>query len=206
MKEIPSIIHELVSTPPYIQQKAILKYFLPDAWFRHIICRVPKIKTFELPYFGPVNSRYFIGCVYIWYKSLSPTIRVDVHSVGESHQFTSYKYRTQANRSEAFDQKHNLLYISMHQRFSLWILPFYSAYIPLTTILHLQKDEVVNRYYIEGQEDLYQPEEFFKFFLPGGYCFGKAAQLFAGAFSVLAAIFLVPFLRILQMILGYKMD
>lgn len=187
VKEVPEVIRLLCSTPPSVQQKAVLKYFLPDASFRHIICRVPHIKTFELPWFGEVNSRYLIGCVYLWYKSLSPTIRVDIHSV-------------------AFDQKTLLLYISMHQRFSLWILPGYSAYIPLTTVIHLQKDETLNRYLISSQEDFYQPEEFLKFFWPGGHYIGEFLQLMSAVISVLCALFLVPVVRVLQMLVGFEMD
>jgi len=48
------------------------------------------------------------------------------------------------------------------------------------------------KYYIQSQNDLYQVNEFVKFFWPGGFLFVWAWQLFATLFCVLGAIALSP--------------
>jgi hypothetical protein len=99
--------------------------------------------------------------------------------------------------SPAFDAQNLILYVSMHQVFSLAVIPFHRADVALTTVLHLttKKSSVISDpssplmsysetlpptkesqhllyaqptiFLIAKQEDFYQPAEFVKF-LPGG--------------------------------------
>ena len=96
----------------------------------------------------------------------------------------------------------------MHQHFSLFFMrPFgYVAKIPFVTALHLKKDEVTDRYYVHSQEDHYQPEEFLKFFLPGGHYVVEWWQGLNALFCVLGAVLLTPWLRLLIRLTGMKVD
>jgi hypothetical protein len=77
-----------------------------------------------------------------------------------------------------------LLYVTLHQVFSIQFLPFHKSHVSLTTVLHLtklqtfptevsshevkasQRTDGYSRYYITSQNDLYQTSEFAKFVLP----------------------------------------
>ncbi|OAL32921.1 hypothetical protein AYO20_07712 [Fonsecaea nubica] len=59
--------------------------------------------------------------IYRWYKILSPRIDVAVDGV-------------------AYDEKHLRLYVSIHQNFKLWVVPFYNAPVKLVTVLQLTTD------------------------------------------------------------------
>ena len=66
-----------------------------------------------------------------------------------------------------------MLYLNITQVFKIWFIPFYAATVNLTTVLHLIQGSRTRRtvpnndkYYIQSQEDLYQVDEFVKFFLP----------------------------------------
>lgn len=67
-----------------------------------------------------------------------------------------------------FNQKSNLLFVDIHQVFSLFFVPFYQSNVRLTTKLQLVQSPENNKYYIQSQEDLYQLNEVVKFFWPGG--------------------------------------
>lgn len=98
-------------------------------------------------------------------------------------------------RATAFDSENLMLYVAMHQTFSLALIPFHHAHVALTTVLHLTTDKLLIHsdpssplsetsqptkesqnllhgqpiaYRITTQEDFYQPTEFMKF-LPGGW-------------------------------------
>jgi hypothetical protein len=47
-------------------------------------------------------------------------------------------------------------------------VPFYAAHVQLVTVLKLDQDKQTRRYLIQSQEDLYQTNEFVKFFWFGG--------------------------------------
>lgn len=96
----------------------------------------------------------------------------------------------------------------MHQYFSLFLLrPFgYIPYIPLVVVLHLRQDPVTDHYHIKSQEDHYQPEEFLKFFLPGGHYIVEWLQGLCALFCVVGALFLTPWLRALIWLTGMKID
>lgn len=96
----------------------------------------------------------------------------------------------------AFDKQQNLLYVTLHQTFTLWFVPFslWQAHVKLVTVLNLEhlpvdktnkpilngdgassssasasdSDLVKKRYFIKGQEDHYQVEDFLKFIAPWG--------------------------------------
>jgi hypothetical protein len=76
------VIRTLCSGTPAQQLAAIDANFTNDASFRHTICRVPSFGDVNVPLLGAVNSRWVIGCIYRWYKVLSPRIEVDIESVG----------------------------------------------------------------------------------------------------------------------------
>ena len=66
-----------------------------------------------------------------------------------------------------------MLYLNITQVFKVWFIPFYAATVNLTTVLQLIQGSRTRRtvpesdkYYIQSQEDLYQVDEFVKFFLP----------------------------------------
>ena len=80
----------------------------------------------------------------------------------------------------AFDEKHHILYVNISQVFSIVWVPFHSAPVTLVTALALVKGRNLNstvakddpsepeRYYIQAQNDLYQVDQFVRFFLPWG--------------------------------------
>ena len=45
--------------------------------------------------------------------------------------------QSQLTPARAFDQRTNLLYLRLHQTFSIWFLPFHQAPVRLISILHL---------------------------------------------------------------------
>jgi hypothetical protein len=95
----------------------------------------------------------------------------------------------------AFDHENLVLYVSIHQIFSLAVVPFHQARIGLTTVLHLTTDKPPvasdpssphsessapakvsqnlllgqpTTYRISTQEDLYQPDELIRLLPTGG--------------------------------------
>ncbi|KAJ9607172.1 hypothetical protein H2200_008244 [Cladophialophora chaetospira] len=108
VKEIPSIIKLLCTAPPDTQRAVIETFFTPDASFTHPFCRTGSF----------AGSIWLIVKIYRWYKILSPHIDVAIDGV-------------------AFDEKNLRLYVSLHQSFKLWIVPFYNAPVKLVTVLQL---------------------------------------------------------------------
>ncbi|KAJ9664874.1 hypothetical protein H2201_005095 [Coniosporium apollinis] len=163
VKEIPSIIHRLTQSRPSEQRETIETYFTRDASFTHPFVRTG---SFE-------NSRLLIRAIYRWYKIMSPRIDLEVHSV-------------------AFDEASLRLYVHLSQIFRIWLIPFYSAPVTLVTVLQLVHSSKTNRYYISSQNDLYQVDQFVRFFWPGGVLVVWAWQIWATVFSVLGALLLAP--------------
>jgi hypothetical protein len=94
------------------------------------------------------------------------------------------------NRTE-FNQKSSILFVEIHQIFSLFFVPFYKSNVHLTTKLHLvHKSD--GKYYIKSQEDLYQSNEVVKFFWPGGATIIWLWQLFATFLCIVGALTLAP--------------
>lgn len=91
----------------------------------------------------------------------------------------------------------------MSQLFTIWLVPFHVAPVTLTTVLDLTTDSgdrsLTNGektlYYIQKQEDLYQPTQFVKFVLPHiGNWIVVALHFFATLFCILGAWVLWPFI------------
>ncbi|EFX00495.1 flavin-binding monooxygenase-like protein [Grosmannia clavigera kw1407] len=162
VKEIPAVILSLCTRPQAEQEATIDRYFLKDASFVHPFCYVPPIATLYdiVPWpFSPVvgitgdiNSRRIVRAIFRWYKILSPDIDIAIDSI-------------------AWDEAQCILYVSIHQRFALWFVPFYAAKVHLITELQLEPvgesgTESRPVYYISRQEDHYQLTELLKFVLP----------------------------------------
>jgi len=92
----------------------------------------------------------------------------------------------------AYDESNLILYINISQVFRIFIIPFYKAPVNLVTVLQLVHDKKESKYYIQSQDDLYQVNEFVKFFWPGGFLIVWAWQMFATFFCLLGAIALWP--------------
>jgi hypothetical protein len=91
-----------------------------------------------------------------------------------------------------FNQKSNILFVEISQVFSLFFIPFYKSNVHLTTKLHLVQSENDSKYYIKGQEDLYQLNEVVKFFWPGGATVIWLWQVFNTFLCILGALLLAP--------------
>ncbi|KAI0171876.1 hypothetical protein GGR52DRAFT_445720 [Hypoxylon sp. FL1284] len=189
-REVEGVIRSLTQSSRENQRKALEQYFLPNAYFVHPFCRVPSFSNVNIPLTNrTVNSLWFVFFIYQWYHVLSPDIKLGIDSI-------------------AFDKQHNKLYVTLHQTFTLWFVPFslWQANVKLVTVLNLERlrtdahgnpvvDEdspaLVNgdgrtngvlprRYFIKGQEDHYQIEDFVKFVAPwGASVLWQLWQLFA---------------------------
>ena len=127
--------------------------------------------------------------IYRWYKILSPHIDIQIDSVGMHSIPLSQNPDWEIQRIlkfhlTAFDKHAMLLYVSLHQIFSIQFLPFHKSHVSLTTVLHLtklntfpaptsqhevkasQRTDGRAKYYITSQNDLYQTSEFVKFVFP----------------------------------------
>lgn len=114
-----------------------------------------------------------------------------------------------------FDQRANLLYLTIHQVFTVWFVPFslWQSHVKLVTVLKLDSlphDEeghalidgngiapgdrgIHSRYFIRSQEDLYQVNEFLKFIAPWGASFVWFGwQLFATILCALGVLLFWP--------------
>ncbi|KAH7030881.1 uncharacterized protein B0I36DRAFT_115412 [Microdochium trichocladiopsis] len=134
-REIESVILSLTQGSRGEQEATLNTYFLPNAYFIHPFCRVPSFAfggidsdpreqqvtspdpTHKL---WPLNSRYLVQLVYQWYKILSPSIALVVDSA-------------------AFDAKAGLLYVTIRQTFTIWVVPFnlWQAKVKLVSVLEL---------------------------------------------------------------------
>ncbi|KAK9422705.1 hypothetical protein SUNI508_00568 [Seiridium unicorne] len=193
--QIGGIVDSLCTRTIAEQQAALNDYFTPDAFFVHPLCRVPSFSGFEV--LGTeINSLWLLKYVYQWYRILSPHIDLTVDSA-------------------VFDQRTSLLYLTMRQTFTLWFIPFslWQAHVKLVTVLTLVNrpvdqdghmlpnnspiapgDQTIStRWFIKGQEDHYQMEEWLKFIAPfGASLVWQSWQLFATALCWLGVVFLWP--------------
>ncbi|KAL7627548.1 hypothetical protein AAE478_001741 [Parahypoxylon ruwenzoriense] len=177
--EIPQVIRSLTQYSRQDQATALENYFLSDAYFIHPFCRVPSFGDITIPLTSwAVNSRWLVSLIYRWYRTLSPEISLDIDST-------------------SFDKRTNLLYVTMRQTFTVWFVPFslWQANVRLVTVLELRRLPVdehhkpllggnvspgytegdlgltpqpLKLYFIKGQEDHYQIEDFLKFVAPWG--------------------------------------
>ncbi|OCK80022.1 hypothetical protein K432DRAFT_382570 [Lepidopterella palustris CBS 459.81] len=163
VKEIPGVIHLLTQSSPSKQRETIETYFTPNASFTHPFCRTGSWE----------NSRFLIKAIYRWYKIMSPTIELKIHSV-------------------AYDASTLHLYVSISQVFRIWIVPFYKAPVALVTVLQLNRNKTDGKYYIESQNDLYQVDQFVRFVWPGGWILVWIWQFMAMLFCLAGALVFWP--------------
>jgi hypothetical protein len=93
---------------------------------------------------------------------------------------------------EEYNQSSQILFVEIRQIFSIFFVPFYKSHVHLTTKLHLSQDPTNSRFYIKGQEDLYQSNEVVKFFWPGGATVVWFWQVFATLMCILGALLFAP--------------
>ncbi|KAL8800122.1 MAG: hypothetical protein Q9182_005395 [Xanthomendoza sp. 2 TL-2023] len=126
------------------------------------------------------GSRWLIWCIYRWYKIMSPRIDINVDGI-------------------AYDERNLTLYVNIHQVFRIWIVPFFNAPVSLVTVLKLKA-----LYFIQSQNDLYQVNEFSKFFSPFGILSGLllVAQFVATALCILGATIFWPVSWVEQNVIG----
>ncbi|TGO86232.1 hypothetical protein BPOR_0321g00010 [Botrytis porri] len=208
--QIAPLIHTLCSGAPSAQQQALEAYFTPDASFSHPLCSVPSFSSVGLPVVGEVNSRWVLGCVYKWYKVLSPRVVVGVDGVGSS----SNEYMEEGKDRETeeielrdamwsnanlhqtleYNPETQTLFLQLHQQFHLFFVPFFYPTVYLTTILYLAraKDSSEDKYLVKHQEDLYQSAELVKFFWPGGTQIISFWRWIATLFCILGAMAFAP--------------
>ncbi|KAF3482605.1 uncharacterized protein GIQ15_05364 [Arthroderma uncinatum] len=108
--EIPGVIHLLTQSVPSVQQQTIEKYFTPSASITHPFLRSGSFQ----------GSRWLIVRIFLFYKIMSPHVDLQVKSV-------------------ALDRENLLLYVTVSQIFRIFIVPFYTAPVTLTTVLQLAK-------------------------------------------------------------------
>ncbi|EGE06937.1 hypothetical protein H109_07212 [Trichophyton interdigitale MR816] len=110
VEEIPRVIHLLTQSIPSVQQQTIEKYFTPSASITHPFLHSGSFQ----------GSRWLISRIFLFYKIMSPHVDLQVKSV-------------------AFDHENLLLYVTVSQVFRIFIVPFYTAPVTLTTVLQLVK-------------------------------------------------------------------
>jgi len=95
----------------------------------------------------------------------------------------------------AFDDQNLILYVNLSQVFAIWFIPFHRSPVTLTTMLHLTQPPNSKKYYITAQNDLYQVDQFVRFFAPWGI--GDAIVLAwnyqATIFCMILAFLFTPF-------------
>lgn len=207
VKEIASVITSLTTGSPEEQEDTLYSYFLPNASFSHPFCYVPSFSKGTIPFASSVDSIWAILGIYRWYRTLSPNIDITVDSA-------------------VFDQRSGVLYVSIHQTFALWFVPFYKAPVKLVSVLHLAQrtswasDETIARrnvtegrepaalagpgqerarYYITSQEDLYNLNDCVRFLLPGlGPLLWYFWQLYSTLLCVLGSVIFMPLYLVLN--------
>lgn len=131
----------------------------------------------------------------------------------------------------AYDEKNLTLYINIHQVFRIWVIPFFNAPVSLVTVLklvryptlppqpsystpinpneqngslHKTSSSEKSLYYIQSQNDLYQVNEFFKFFSQFGILSGLLLiwQFVATVLCILGATIFWPVSWLEQNVIG----
>jgi hypothetical protein len=78
------------------------------------------------------------------------------------------------------------------QNFRIWIVPFYLAPVNLVTVLQLVHDKKTDTYLIQSQNDLYQVNQFVRFFWLGGWLLLWLWQIMATFFCLIGTVLLWP--------------
>ncbi|CCL98884.1 uncharacterized protein FIBRA_00891 [Fibroporia radiculosa] len=163
-----------------IQKAAILRYFAPDASFRHPCCTVPPSSTpsshptsptyppfsrLLAPFSTPAaaDSRETILSIYQWYRVLSPRLIVHVKNV-------------------CWDPAREEAWVEVVQAFHIWTSPLPAAEARLFTHLQLRRmpspppaqegdsdalsSDPRPLFVIASQEDFYHPEDLMALLVP----------------------------------------
>lgn len=88
---------------------------------------------------GSPYSKLLILAIYRCHRILSPNIELELDSVGQS-PLSNYHPSNMPRLPRpvrAFDTQNLILYVFMHQIFSLAGVPFHHGHVVLTTVLHL---------------------------------------------------------------------
>ncbi|KAF2767667.1 hypothetical protein EJ03DRAFT_315459 [Teratosphaeria nubilosa] len=170
--DIEPVIRALTQGTPKEQEEAVNKYCTPDFAFTHPFCRTGSFQGSRLVY------QYILR----WYKIMSPQIDIHINSI-------------------AFDETNLILYVNCSQVFAIWFLPFHRSPVTLTTVLNLTRTNPAasptarSTYLITSQNDLYQVDQFVRFFAPWGI--GDITILMwhaiATTFCVVLAFVFTPF-------------
>ncbi|KAK6435427.1 hypothetical protein LTR95_008386 [Oleoguttula sp. CCFEE 5521] len=139
LNDISSVINALTRGSPSEQQNAIQTFFTSSASFSHPFCRTG---SFE-------GSRYLIMKTYQWYKILSPKIELEIHSI-------------------AFDAKRLVLFVSLTQLLTPFLMPIFANRGNLDVKLTLIQHRHTGKYYITSQTDLYTIDQWIRFLIPWG--------------------------------------
>lgn len=91
-----------------------------------------------------------------------------------------------------FNEQASLLFVNIHQIFSIWFVPIYKSDVELTTKITLDRNKEDGKWYIKGQEDLYQLNELVKFFWPGGATIMYLFQLWVTFICSVGSLILWP--------------
>ncbi|KAI0022670.1 hypothetical protein F4780DRAFT_160824 [Xylariomycetidae sp. FL0641] len=208
--QVTAVIRALCQGDPATQEAAVNNYFLPNAYLIHPFCRVPSFGDFALPTTSwTVNSRWLLLMIYRWYRTLSPEIQLEIDSIAwdksKNHLFASIR------------QTFTLWFVP----FALWRA--HVQLVTVLELAHLPVDDADRpvvldpaavteaeeydpdalqadhhrrrrrRYFIQGQEDHYQPEQFVRFVAPfAAGLLWMAWQLFAAGLCVLGVVALYP--------------
>ncbi|KAK0292934.1 hypothetical protein LTR35_000965 [Friedmanniomyces endolithicus] len=120
------------------------------------------------------GSRWLIHAIFRWYKIMSPRVKAQVNGIGTGPPI-----------------------------FAIWFVPFHRSPVTLTTKLQLTRKPTstrlaTNKLYIQSQEDLYQVDQFVRFFAPWGV--GDAVvylwHFIATIGCVVLSIIFAPFTRL----------
>uniref|UniRef100_D8Q780 SigF-like NTF2-like domain-containing protein n=2 Tax=Schizophyllum commune (strain H4-8 / FGSC 9210) TaxID=578458 RepID=D8Q780_SCHCM len=141
-----------------VQRAAVNKYFLPNAGFRHPLCRVEP---------GFLSRDNILG-VYQWYRIMSPILEAEIIDV-------------------VFHPDKNVMYLEGSQKFHIRLSPFAPAPARIIIRLTLQKDQFSGLYYIAQQEDFYHPDDFINLLVPPLAPFIRLALDGAGVVSNICA-------------------
>lgn len=90
VKEIKTVIRDLVQGSPEKQQNALYSNFTEDASFTHPFCHVPSFGNIQIPFLFTINSRWLVLMIYRWYRILSPNIEMEIESSGMFYCLASY--------------------------------------------------------------------------------------------------------------------
>jgi len=130
---------------------------------------------------------------------MSPRIELDVHSIGKSpYTIDTLHTGLSLTHHTAYDETNLILYVSMHQIFSIFLVPFHHASVDLTTVLKLRAHPDListgpTKFHITSQNDLYAPDQFLRFLFSGfSDWFVWGWQAMATLFCLLGALAFAP--------------